>query len=145
MNGVPTSEKEYSIRRVNEFDFELKQKCLDKFENKCAGCSATKHLEIDHVIPLREGGLNVLENLQVLCYSCHLEKTKEDQKRINELPKFVEAYPDARAAFSVSRKVRQLLKLMAAYNDTSMSKLLEKIVYGKRFKRIPKNEMPKWA
>ena len=31
--------------------------------------------EVDHIIPLRHGGGNKLENLQSLCKSCHSSKT----------------------------------------------------------------------
>lgn len=44
--------------------------------------------EVDHIKPVALGGDMFDEkNLQVLCYSCHKEKTKEDAKKIAELRK----------------------------------------------------------
>ncbi len=35
--------------------------------------------EIDHIIPLKNGGTNDIENLQALCKRCHSKKTKVEQ------------------------------------------------------------------
>lgn len=37
--------------------------------------------EVDHVVPLSEGGTNNLDNLQCICRSCHREKTREESIR----------------------------------------------------------------
>lgn len=37
--------------------------------------------DIDHVKAVEEGGLNVLDNLQTLCLSCHAAKTAQHAKR----------------------------------------------------------------
>ncbi len=34
------------------------------------------HTEIDHIIPMAEGGLTVVENLRTLCEDCHKARTK---------------------------------------------------------------------
>jgi 5-methylcytosine-specific restriction endonuclease McrA len=44
------------------------------FGNACVACGATKDLTIDHVIPLRKGGTNFIENLQPLCRACNSSK-----------------------------------------------------------------------
>lgn len=36
--------------------------------------------DIDHVVPLIDGGSFELENLQLLCWQCHLKKTKQEAK-----------------------------------------------------------------
>ena len=40
----------------------------------CKECKSKKDLEIDHVIPLTDGGSNKQENLQWLCKICHNKK-----------------------------------------------------------------------
>lgn len=35
---------------------------------------------IDHIIPLWNGGTNDRKNLQAICWSCHQEKNKQEEK-----------------------------------------------------------------
>lgn len=37
--------------------------------------------DVDHVVPLFKGGTHSLENLQILCHPCHLEKTGADFRK----------------------------------------------------------------
>jgi hypothetical protein len=39
----------------------------------CKRCVARKHLVAHHIVALADGGADVLENLDVLCGSCHRE------------------------------------------------------------------------
>jgi 5-methylcytosine-specific restriction protein A len=34
--------------------------------------------EVDHILALTNGGSNDIDNLQGLCFSCHVAKTRED-------------------------------------------------------------------
>ena len=43
--------------------------------DKCAFCGITRDLELDHIIPIFNGGKNVRENCQTLCRGCNLWKT----------------------------------------------------------------------
>lgn len=59
---------------------------LLSFDGKCAACGCktggANGLEWDHIIPLKLGGEDTLENLQPLCKACHKPKTAEDLKHI---------------------------------------------------------------
>ncbi|MGF6986530.1 5-methylcytosine-specific restriction protein A [Paraburkholderia atlantica] len=48
----------------------------------CARCMdkgfVTEATEVDHIVPLFQGGTDAWKNLQSLCESCHVEKTTED-------------------------------------------------------------------
>ena len=46
----------------------------------CVKCGSTKNLQIDHILPLANGGTNDEDNLQALCKECHFEKTKEERE-----------------------------------------------------------------
>ena len=49
------------------------------YGNKCAICGkVTDHTEIDHIIPLFDGGGNCITNLQVVCYECHKKKSAKE-------------------------------------------------------------------
>ena len=41
-------------------------------------------MEIDHIIPKSQGGIDSYTNLQLLHKTCHLNKTKVDMKNIDE-------------------------------------------------------------
>lgn len=45
------------------------------------GCEVDRHLEIDHNIPVAEGGRTELENLGRLCHHDHDRKTRHDLRR----------------------------------------------------------------
>lgn len=42
---------------------------------RCAHCGTDKTLEIDHILPRSIGGLDSLDNLQLLCRTCNLNKS----------------------------------------------------------------------
>lgn len=46
---------------------------------KCKHCSvALRRGEVDHIIPLKDGGTEDDSNCQLLCTDCHLVKTRKD-------------------------------------------------------------------
>jgi 5-methylcytosine-specific restriction protein A len=52
----------------------------------CAQCGAEPMvghagLELDHIVPVAEGGTDGLNNLQWLCASCHAEKSRRETAR----------------------------------------------------------------
>jgi hypothetical protein len=48
--------------------------------NKCIRCEATKRLEVDHIVPISQGGTADLDNLQILCVSCNRRKRAEQMR-----------------------------------------------------------------
>lgn len=50
----------------------------------CQHCHEThtpQHLEIDHILPLGDGGTDTEDNLQILCKPCHRTKTITENRR----------------------------------------------------------------
>jgi hypothetical protein len=50
------------------------QKLLLKYNFKCVKCNALDKLTIDHIKPVKLGGSDDYENLQILCRSCNSKK-----------------------------------------------------------------------
>ena len=56
---------EYYVRRYNG--------------KKCAICGSRQDLKVDHIVPVKHGGGGCwLSNFQLLCHTCHVEKTNKD-------------------------------------------------------------------
>ena len=58
----------------------VRLKVLDRDGWTCAKCGKAGRLEVDHIKPLEDGGsLYELSNLQSLCRSCHISKTRVER------------------------------------------------------------------
>ncbi|MFE6226886.1 HNH endonuclease [Streptomyces sp. NPDC057854] len=47
----------------------------------CVRCGEREGLEVDHVLPIAQGGSWTLDNAQTLCKGCHREKTAKDRRQ----------------------------------------------------------------
>lgn len=54
---------------------DLKQYIWTRDEGRCRACGSTSELQYDHIIPLKMGGSNNAENLQILCGPCNRSKS----------------------------------------------------------------------
>ena len=58
----------------------LRRVVLDRDGWRCRVCGRAGILECDHRVPLVRGGTNSLDNLQSLCKSCHIAKTRKENE-----------------------------------------------------------------
>lgn len=43
---------------------------------KCRKCGSTTNLQVDHIIPIAQGGQTVKSNLWTLCLDCHIKRPR---------------------------------------------------------------------
>ena len=54
---------------------------LDKHDTICHVCDHPGGTEADHVVPLAQGGLDVVANMRPIHHDCHVAKTAEEAAR----------------------------------------------------------------
>jgi len=62
-------------RKVREMVLREQPLCADPFGIHAARGEVVLATEVDHIVPLAQGGTNERSNLQPLCKSCHARKT----------------------------------------------------------------------
>ncbi|MBI5763651.1 MAG: HNH endonuclease [Planctomycetes bacterium] len=74
---VPASAGDYgrAWRRLRRLVLRLHPFCVDPFGHHAADGRFEVATEVDHIVPRRAGGKDVIENLQSLCITCHSRKT----------------------------------------------------------------------
>lgn len=82
--ALHTSEHEAKRKRVrgatpvaNKLRRTLNNLPLERCRN-CALVYPVRFLRVDHIVPLIDGGADMLENLQILCKDCHGYKTRDE-------------------------------------------------------------------
>lgn len=66
---VATSRKHRSVNPTSKA--EVRRDVFREAEGKCQNCGSTYALEVDHIQPKAKGGLDVKENLRILCRTCN--------------------------------------------------------------------------
>ena len=69
-NYKPISDRKYQELKFSEMQ------CREWKDTMCAYCGHQENLELDHIIPLFDGGTNIKENAQTLCRGCNLWKIR---------------------------------------------------------------------
>lgn len=65
-------------RRLHNFSHRQRRHVLKRAGHRCERCGSSESLEVDHILPVWNGGTNALENGQALCVPCHDAKTYAD-------------------------------------------------------------------
>lgn len=73
-------DKAGATKRIRGYEWQLiKRRILERDNYRCQHCGRVGgNLQVDHIIPLEQGGSNDDINLQVLCSECHQQKTTEE-------------------------------------------------------------------
>lgn len=68
---TPTDNDEVQSRHIPP---EVKTAVWQRDQGKCVQCHSNSYLEFDHIIPFSKGGANTVNNIQLLCRRCNLQK-----------------------------------------------------------------------
>jgi 5-methylcytosine-specific restriction endonuclease McrA len=91
--------------------YELREYLLEKWQRRCAYCSAENvPLEVEHIVPKSRGGTNRVSNLTLACERCNLAKGNRP------VEEFLAGKPEALA--HVLNQAKAPLKDAAAVNGT---------------------------
>ena len=59
----------------------MRREVLERAGYRCARCQKAGRMEVDHVVSLQRGGKALdSANLQALCVSCHIAKTRSETR-----------------------------------------------------------------
>lgn len=74
-HGISSRMREAIREEAMKLNDSIKRKVFERDGRYCAVCGCSEKLCIDHIIPVSRGGFTVLDNLQVLCEKCNLQKS----------------------------------------------------------------------
>ncbi|MEV5913359.1 HNH endonuclease [Streptomyces chartreusis] len=75
----PRNQHRDAARRA--WDRLVRPRALARDGFACVLCGAKEFLEVDHVLPIAQGGTWTLDNAQTLCRTCHRVKTAQDRRQ----------------------------------------------------------------
>ena len=61
----------YDRRRHSRYARRLAYECKARANWQCEDCGSRYRVAAHHIVPLVQGGENVLTNLRCLCFDCH--------------------------------------------------------------------------
>jgi 5-methylcytosine-specific restriction protein A len=77
-NNSKNNNQNKSNSKRNPLTKSIRHEVFKRDNYRCVECGATNkdtQLEIDHIIPVSQGGTDELDNLQTLCFTCNRAKT----------------------------------------------------------------------
>lgn len=76
-NLLPTNYEKHKNNRASKSEFsKVRLEILERDNYKCVECGSIHMLNVHHIKERCQGGDNSKENLETLCYECHMEKHK---------------------------------------------------------------------
>ncbi len=83
-HGISSKMSEAISEEAMMLNRSMKKKVFDRDGKVCAICGHSEKLCIDHIFPVSRGGFTKMENLQVLCEKCNLQKGNKTMDEFNE-------------------------------------------------------------
>jgi 5-methylcytosine-specific restriction endonuclease McrA len=70
-----------SSRRTSRSRWQRLRRFATRKAKVCERCGSPGPLDAHHVVPVSEGGRDVLSNVAVLCQTCHVEVERERRRK----------------------------------------------------------------
>lgn len=70
--------KQFDFTEERTMPSKIKKQVYKRDNNQCTNCGSKEDLHIHHIKEYSKGGLNNLENLTLLCVSCHANVHKDN-------------------------------------------------------------------
>lgn len=81
---IPVASIEMQRQRSGKWYVTNRRKVWSEQDGLCKACGIMIYypsgFELDHIVPLIDGGKDERENMQALCVTCHAEKTKKEAR-----------------------------------------------------------------
>lgn len=71
-------QSKFYIKKRHNMSKDERVEIIESLGGCCKQCDETTDLQIDHIKPIAQGGDDDFENMQLLCVSCHREKSREE-------------------------------------------------------------------
>lgn len=74
-HGISSRMRDAIREEAMKLNDSIKGKVFNRDGRVCVVCGSSEKLCVDHIIPVSRGGFTTLDNLQVLCDKCNLQKS----------------------------------------------------------------------
>lgn len=74
----PETVKKVRKNAASKRSRKIKDQSLIRDSHQCTECGSQKFVCVHHIIPLNQGGKDVLENTKTLCENCHMKKHEKE-------------------------------------------------------------------
>ena len=68
-------------RRLRKMVLARSPLCVDPYGIHAREHQVVAAVDIDHIVALKKGGTNAMENLRALCHACHSRKTAREDRQ----------------------------------------------------------------
>lgn len=83
-HGISQNMNEAIREEAMKLNDSVKKKVFERDGYVCSVCGNSEKLCIDHIFPVSRGGFTKMENLQILCEKCNLQKGNKTMDEFNE-------------------------------------------------------------
>jgi len=131
---LKSHKKEFGTKREYA-NKQLREAVLNR-DKKCVICGSEENLQVDHKIPRERNGKTNIENLQILCLSCNVEKRgickKCERENCDKCPyAFPELYENKVIVFlekDLNKEIKKISESKGVYETEVINQILRRFL-----------------